>query len=66
MKVVVEYQGKRYESAAENAGRTHKEAAADYYGMIEGERKLNMQLADGSIMVLGELALQSAVVIFLS
>lgn len=64
MKVVVEYQGKRYESKC-NADITPAEAVEVLYKNFSNTTKFTMELADGGNLILGERALQSAVILFL-
>lgn len=64
MKVIVEYQGKRYESK-ENTEHSPDEVAEMFYENFDSMRKFQMKLADGGSLILGERALQSAVVMFL-
>lgn len=61
MKVVIEYRGKIYESK-ETAEISQEEAFRAIYDDFERMHKLNVELADGSKIILGKEALQRAVI----
>ena len=64
MKVVLEYQGNRYESA-ENTGHTADEVAEMFSAKFSLMDKFKMELKDGGSLLIGNKAIQSAVLTFL-
>ena len=64
MKIVIEYQGKRYEGG-ESAEKTPKELAETLFTEFSSMEKLKMELTGGGFLVMGKQALQSAVVMIL-
>ena len=64
MKVVIEYQGKTYESE-ETSEKSAEEIAEMFYENFSDMTKLKFKQKDGSVFLIGERALQSAVIMFL-
>lgn len=64
MKVVIEYQGKRYESV-ETTDPTPEEVSESIFKDLALMQKFKMNLADGGVLILGDRALQSAVILVL-
>jgi hypothetical protein len=64
MKMILEYQGKTYETM-ETDEKTAEGVAEVFYKNFDGMDRLKMNLADGSFLVIGKAALQSAVLRFL-
>ncbi len=64
MKLVIEYQGKQYESV-ENTNHTCEEIADAIYENFSEMTKFQLEMPNGGILILGERALKSAVFIFL-
>ena len=63
MKVIIEYNGKTYESV-EIAGMTAKEMHDKISDFMESCTKFRMELKDGSYLAVGKEVMQSAVFIF--
>ena len=64
MKIIVEYQGKQYESKSDDEHNA-EEISEMFYENFADMNKFKMELVGGGSIVLGKIALQSAVVLFL-
>lgn len=63
MKVIIEYNGKTYESV-ETDESTAKELHEEIYRRMDESEKFRMELKDGGYLVVGKEVVQSAVFIF--
>lgn len=64
MKIIVEYQGKQYESKRDDENNA-EEISEMFYENLADMNEFKMELVGGGSIVLGKIALQSAVVLFL-
>ena len=62
MQVTVEYEGKTYKGV-ENKDVKASDAANALYEGFESYDKLQLELEDGSVLILGKHALQSCVIV---
>jgi hypothetical protein len=63
MKIVIEYQGNRYESI-ENSDTTVEEMSEAIYKNFQDLNKFTMRTKGGGAILLGKEALQGAVILF--
>lgn len=61
MKVVIKYDGQTYESAEADGSGSFEELVEGMYDGIEKMLKFQVQLQDGSVMILGSEACKRAV-----
>jgi hypothetical protein len=61
MRIVIEYQGKTYEGECSPLEKPDK-YANELYEHLEEMTKLRMRLAGGGVLLLGNIALQSAAI----